>query len=153
MIKLFWSTSIRSAASCEKIQDSVSLASRCCLLSPTQRIGVSPWAWAALSRWLTVWSVSPKNWRRSLCPTITYLMPSSVKFLYRYFVSSILLSSVYESIILVSKIRILLFIRNTLFSPEPIKSECLVVCCIFIFQKFEKITGKYINFIRYTIIV
>jgi len=52
-------------------------ASRSASVSPTHTIGISPAASAALVRALTVSSVSPKYWRRSLWPMITYSTPRS----------------------------------------------------------------------------
>src|SRR5262249_22094142 len=45
--------------------------------SPTQTIGVKPASSAALVFCATPESVSPKNWRRSECPIITYWQPAS----------------------------------------------------------------------------
>ncbi|MPM87838.1 hypothetical protein SDC9_134938 [bioreactor metagenome] len=56
---------------------SVSPASRCASVSPTQRITLSPAASAAVRRSFTVLSVSPKYCLRSLCPITTYSTPHS----------------------------------------------------------------------------
>ena len=42
-----------------------------------QTMGFRPYLRAALIRWLTVSSVSPKYWRRSLWPMMTYSTPIS----------------------------------------------------------------------------
>ena len=52
-------------------------ASRSSSVSPTQTMAVRPAAIAALARRLTVSSVSPKYWRRSLWPMMTYFAPAS----------------------------------------------------------------------------
>jgi len=51
--------------------------SRCSSDSPTQMIGLRPAASAAWTFLFTVMSVSPKYWRRSLWPMMTYLTSRS----------------------------------------------------------------------------
>ena len=52
--------------------DSVPSASRSSSVSPTHTIGVIPCLKTARTFLFTVWSSSPKSWRRSEWPTITY---------------------------------------------------------------------------------
>ena len=55
----------------------VSPASRSASVSPTQMTATRPASTAALARWFTVSSVSPKYWRRSEWPTMTCVTPAS----------------------------------------------------------------------------
>ncbi len=52
--------------------------SRSCNVSPTHTMGFNPFLSACTVRLLTVSSVSPNIWRRSLCPMITYSAPTSL---------------------------------------------------------------------------
>ena len=73
------SVSSRSAARVWPLTTfSVTPLSRSSSVSPTQTMGVSPAASAALIFRLTVSSVSAKYWRRSLWPMTTYCAPTSV---------------------------------------------------------------------------
>src|SRR5882724_3948985 len=56
---------------------SVSPASRSSKTSPTQTIGIRPASKAVFSFKFTVSSVSPKYWRRSECPMITWVQPTA----------------------------------------------------------------------------
>ena len=67
----------RAAFTCMATTSPVMPASRWSSVSPTQRMGRRPASKAARSRRLTVASVSPKYWRRSLWPNTTYSTPSS----------------------------------------------------------------------------
>ena len=65
-------TSATPAKTCPSTTSAAWPASRCASVSPTQTMGFSPAAKAACTLRLTVSSVSPKSWRRSECPRITY---------------------------------------------------------------------------------
>src|SRR6185503_8794388 len=60
---------------------SVASASRSASVSPTQTMGTRPAPSAATRRLFTVSLVSPKYWRRSEWPTITYTQPASFNML------------------------------------------------------------------------
>ena len=60
-----------AARTCPLTNVSVTPASFCARSSPTQTMGISPWANAATIFLLTPSSVSPKYWRRSEWPMMT----------------------------------------------------------------------------------
>jgi hypothetical protein len=66
-----------SASTCRARTVSVAPFSRSSRVSPTQKIGASPAAFAAAYFSTTMASVSPKTVRRSECPTIAWRLPNS----------------------------------------------------------------------------
>ena len=71
-------TPYRALFTWRAIHSLVMPVSRCSRLSPTQMMGLMPAFSTAWTFLFTVWSVSPKYWRRSLWPMMTYLTARSL---------------------------------------------------------------------------